>query len=257
MSTGERVTLTDAKPDRNDPFRYGWRYVQRGDRYEQIPLTLGDLLHPQEGDHAIQSDWHQEICTYLKGVFSKAVSADPHAVDLFDNRIVWDDPSLGAYGPDLAIIFGVRERKNWSTFRVADEGVAPTVIVEVTSPETCGIDRQEKRDAFERAAVPYYVIIDLVPRRKDPAPRIVAYTLTAGGYQVLSSDERGRLWLKPLRIWLYLADGAVVCEDEQGNRFPDYVEVSETLEAEVAARAVAEEQVRVLQAELRRLRGES
>ena len=76
---------------------------------------------------------------------------------------------------------------------------------------------------------------------------------------------------------MFLADGAVACEDEQGTRFPDYVEVSEELEragaelsekrrqleeanakaaAEAAARVAAEEQLRTLTAELRRLRGE-
>ena len=264
MSTGETTSLTGVTPKREDPFRYGWRYLQRGDEYVQIPLRLEDLLHPLEGDHVTQSDLHSEICTYLKGVFSKVVSADPHAVVLFDNRIEWDDPALGAYGPDLAVIFGVREHKNWSTFRIAEEGVGPTLIVEVTSPDTCINDRNAKYNAYQLAGVPFYVIVDLVARRKEPVPRLAAYTLTSGGYQPLLPDERGRLWLEPLRIWLLLDDGEVVCEDEQGHPFPDYVEIGEELSAAQqqlqdanARAAAAEEQLQALQAELRRLRGES
>ena len=39
-----------------DPFRFGWRYVQQiranGSKVSvQVPLTLDDVLHPQEGDH--------------------------------------------------------------------------------------------------------------------------------------------------------------------------------------------------------------
>lgn len=42
-----------------DPFRYGWRYVQREENgtllIEQVPLTLEDVLHPREGDQVTHS----------------------------------------------------------------------------------------------------------------------------------------------------------------------------------------------------------
>ena len=59
MTTVEVLTrpaLDDStSTDQSDPYRYGWRYV-RQDRddgtyvTEQIPLTLEDVLHPEEGD---------------------------------------------------------------------------------------------------------------------------------------------------------------------------------------------------------------
>lgn len=50
-----------------DPFRYGWRHVERrregGTRVlERVPLTLLDVLHPQEGDQVTHSDAHQRRC---------------------------------------------------------------------------------------------------------------------------------------------------------------------------------------------------
>ena len=49
-----------------DPFYYGWRdrIWQRPDgtwAYEQIPLTRDDVLHPQMGDHIVESSLHDLI----------------------------------------------------------------------------------------------------------------------------------------------------------------------------------------------------
>ena len=43
------------EPQGEDPFRYGWRTVRRPgpngqEVWEDVPLTLEDVLHPQEGD---------------------------------------------------------------------------------------------------------------------------------------------------------------------------------------------------------------
>ncbi len=60
-------------PTAADPFFYGWRYVQRDapdgeTTWEQVPLTLEDVLHPQEEDFIVQTDLHQRICTYFTDV---------------------------------------------------------------------------------------------------------------------------------------------------------------------------------------------
>ena len=54
--------LVDAPPA-SDPFRYGTRMARRQqpDGSFQVlclPLTLWDVLHPQEGDHILQSLRH-------------------------------------------------------------------------------------------------------------------------------------------------------------------------------------------------------
>ena len=45
--------------DKDDPFRYGWRYVRRVQPdgttvIDQIPLTFEDLLYPEEDDFVVQ-----------------------------------------------------------------------------------------------------------------------------------------------------------------------------------------------------------
>jgi Uma2 family endonuclease len=53
----------------------------------------------------------------------------------------------------------------------------PTLVVEVLSASSAGIDRRRKRQLYARYAVPYYWIV-------DPAVRTIeAYQLTHGAYR--------------------------------------------------------------------------
>jgi len=252
------ATLTDqanaVRSTDTEPF-YGWRFIRRElpdgtVEWDQVPLTYEDVLHPEEGDQVTHSSIHQRRWHYLREVFERQVADDPSAVVLDDVRIEWDVPDLRPHGPDLMVIFGVRERKNWSTFRVAEEGVRPALIVEITSPETRGHDVMTKVDHYELAGVPLYVIVDAVERRGRPGVRLIGYTLTPEGYRVLAPDDQGRLWLAPVRVWLGVHDGEIICYDDSGRPLGDHLALVRALQAEeqarreAEARAVAEEQAR-------------
>lgn len=262
-------------PPTEEPFPYGWRYVQHDAddgsfSYVQVPLTLDDVLHPEEGDQVTQSTDHQRRCRYLCNVFTARLATDPAAVALHEVRISWDVADLKAHGPDLSVILGIRERRNWSTFNVATEGVRPALIVEVTSPGTRGLDLFQKVDEYDIAGVPLYVIVDFVERQSAPQARLIGYQQLGGVYTTLAADAQGRLWLPPVRLWLGLDDGEVFCYDESGTRLGDYSDVVAELaatEAELAAEVQARQQaedrataaearLRALEAETARLRGE-
>jgi colicin import membrane protein len=245
MTTAVAGTLLPIEPPDDDPFRYGWRYVQRelpdGNLVvEQLPLTLEDVLHPEEGDQVTHSAAHQRRIRYLCNVFGACLAADPSAVVLDDVRIAWDVPELKPHGPDIMVIFGVRERKNWSTFDVAAEGVRPALIVEVTSPETASIDRSNKLDEYDLAGVPLYIIVDTVQRRGQPVLRLLGYRQTPGAYEPLIPDERGWLWIESLGLWLGIADNELHCFDADGVQLGDYTEINAALETERVARREAE-----------------
>jgi Uma2 family endonuclease len=252
--------------DPADPFRYGWRYIKvdRPDgtsELRQDPLTLEDVLHPQEGDQVTHSDAHQRRRRYLCNVLEAQLAHDPSAVVLDDVRIAWDVPDLKAHGPDIAVIIGVQQRQNWSTFDVAREGVRPALIIELTSPETASIDRSNKLEEYDIAGVPLYVIVDTVVLRKEPMLRLMGYTQTANGYHVLPPNERGWLWLAPVQLWLGIEHNELVCYNAAGAPMGDYRALAAALAEESAAReaaeqraAAAEVQLRALEAELRRLR---
>ena len=258
-----------------DPYPYGWREVPdiRPDgevKWKRVPLTLEDILHPQVGDFRMHSEEHERICLYLYNVLVAVVAAIRDAIVLHDVRVAWDIPGLDPHGPDIAVIFGVREQRNWRTFDVAEEGIRPSLIVEVTSPSTRRLDLVDKVDEYERAGVPLYVIVDINEQQGVTRRRLLGYQLTPAGYVSLSLNDRGWLWLDPVRLWLGIRGDRVVCYDENGDLIEDYIHVTAAraeaearaseAEAQAAsearARAEAEARVRQLEAELRRLRGE-
>ena len=195
------------------------------------------------------SDLHQRICVYLYNVFRGLLATMPSAVVLHDVRVAWDVPDLKAHGPDLAVIFGVRQPKNWSTFDVAQEGVRPELIIEVTSPETRSIDLTTKLEEYDLAGVPLYIIIDLVQRHGQIVPRLLGYRQTPLVYAVVAPDERGWLWLEPLKVWLGVHEQTIVCYDAAGAPIADYADLRTAL-------TTAEQRVKDLEAEVRRLAGE-
>jgi putative restriction endonuclease len=242
-------------------YPYGWRYHERilpDGRVivEQDPLTAEDVLHPLEGDQVTHSDLHQRICIYLYNVFRGLLATMPSAVVLHDVRVAWDMPDLKPHGPDLAVIFGVRQSKNWSTFDVAQEGVRPALIIEVTSPETRSIDLTTKLEEYDLAGVPLYIIIDLVQRQGQIVPRLLGYRQTPLVYAVVAPDERDWLWLESLKVWLGIHEQTIVCYDAAGAPIGDYPDLKTALTMEAEARATAEQRVKELEAEVRRLRGE-
>ena len=194
--------------DQPDPFRYGWRYVRivRSDGTEdldQVPLTLEDVLHPEFGDIIVESDPHDSDRAYLKAVSKVRVKDDPTAVVLSDCQVDFNIPGVKPLCPDIALFFDVRRRTAWSSFNVAKEGAQPELVVEVTSPDTRSNDIGIKKEHYHRAEVSWYVIAD-VTFEKDNERRIelILYQRTRTGYKRLKPDERGRIWLEPVRLWL-------------------------------------------------------
>jgi colicin import membrane protein len=218
--------------DNVNRFRLGWRDVARlGENgqieWERMPLTAYDILHPKEGDHQVHTTEHKAFCVYLDNVLSAQVAHDPHAVVMHDTGVRWDKPGLLWHSPDVALIYGVREIKKWGMFDVAEEGTRPSLIIEITSPETRMIDLVDKADQYERAGVAYYVIVDAYISKRHPAYELIGYELTPDGYVELAPNERGWLWLEPAQIWLGLNGNRLECYDRQGGLIENYVDVAE------------------------------
>jgi hypothetical protein len=201
------ISTPPADLSEDDPFRYGCRYVKRvqpdgSEEFEQVPLALEDLLHPEEEDYHVNTDGHEGDCSYLKQVARARVAGDPSAWVLRDCRVAWDVPGLRAHGPDIAVIFGLRRRSDWSTFDVAEEGVRPSLIIEVTSPDTRHNDLVKKVEHYARAGVPHYVIADARGAHEERRLTLIAYRLGREGYELRPPDDRGRVWLEPIGVWL-------------------------------------------------------
>jgi hypothetical protein len=248
MSTVTNPFPAPVVPPDSDPFRYGWRYIKRSDgneAYDQVPLTLEDLLYPEEGDFVVTKDSHDEDRMYLKGVFKARLANNTTAVVISDCRVAWDVPGIRPLGPDVTVFFGVRRRIDWGTFDVAVEGVRPTLITEITSPDTRMNDLDIKVDLYYRAGVQYYVIVDGVERHGQRVITLIGYRRGENRFERMPLDERGWLWLEPLKLWLGVEGTRVVLYDENGRKQEDYTGLAQARQtAEEAARA-AEEEARV------------
>jgi Uma2 family endonuclease len=211
-----------------DPFRYGWRDVvvtlPNGEEdWDRIPLTLDDVLHPQEEDILLPTAEHEQMRDYLFDVMRLLVAGDPTAVVLSDTNVAWDAEDIRPHRPDIAVIFGVRRHQDWGTFDVIEEGVRPSLIIEISSPKTRSVDLRRKLDHYETVNVPIYVILDIRRSKRGKVYELIGYELTPDGYVRLRNDAAGRLWLEPVRAWLGIENGKPVCYDVEGRQLEDYV----------------------------------
>jgi hypothetical protein len=198
---------------------------------------------------------HQRRVRYQADVFLARVADHPDAVVLTDVRIAWDMPSLKAHGSDMMVIFGLQIIRNWSTFDVAVEGVRPTLIVEVTSLETCVLDLEVKMAHYALAGVPLYVIAGAHEQRSEALVRALGYELAGATYRRQVPNEQVWLWLEPLRVWIGAEGREVYCFDEQ-RRIGDYATLTtiviESEEQVAAAWAAAKAEARArMEAEVR------
>jgi colicin import membrane protein len=245
MNPHETQKQRRAPANDQDPWRYGWRYVQRPDApdgtgLERVPLTLDDVLHPEVGDFIVHSDRHETDRMYLTQILRARLEPSERAVVLSDVRVAWDHAQLRAHGPDVMVIPGLRQRQDWSTFDVTEEGHRPALIIEITSPETRHNDLTIKVRHYAMVGVAQYIIVDNVRRKKPRQLRLIGYRLVGERYQRQVSDAKGRLWLDVAQLWIGVRDDHVVCCDAEGHEIGDYLAVVQAAEAAIARADEAE-----------------
>jgi Uma2 family endonuclease len=253
--------------EERDPFRYGsrWRRVRLpgGEVIdEEIPLTPDDLLDPQLGDEVTQSDPHAQVVTALYELLKRRFEGIEDVVVLFDMKILWGIPGLPEPSPDIAVVRGIPKRDGRSTYKVAEEGALPSLIIEVVSysdAEMYRNDHDKKVKLYQRVGIPEYLIIDPPFPPHDPLT-LIGYRLAADGrYRRIEPDAQGRLHSETTdlrfapaadRRTVQVSDGAtgerlLTASEEQAGRL-----------REAEARKAAEERVREAEAEVAQLRAE-
>jgi Uma2 family endonuclease len=238
-----------------DAYPYGWRYVKSilpdgTTEWFQQPLTLEDVLHPLEGDVIPEGTLQEQDNEYLRPIFRERTNRLENGLFLADCLIHWGVTGIGNHSPDLSLFEGVIHPpgREIGIFRLRDSGGRCVLAVEIVSPSTQSTDVVDKLREYYRVRVPMYIILD---QESERGPRqIIGHRYTARGYVRMRLDQRGRLAIKPLGLWLGLEDNRAVCYDlDTDERLGGYEEVRQ-------AREAAEQRVRELEAELRRLRGQ-
>lgn len=260
---------TAAKPKRAkkcDDFRYGWRYVDRVGPdgkvvNEAVPLTLEDVLHPQEGDTIPENTQQNRERDYLRNVLHRRRSGLRRARVFSDCIINWGVSGMRNHSPDISVFENVADlERDWGVFPVRQQGANPRLALELVSPSTRDNDVVIKFAHYHRIQVPVYVIVD---QEEEDGPRtLVGYRWTRRRYVPMRPDRRGRLLLRDFGIRIGLVDNSVVCYDAETDEvIGDYEQLADAREAaeaarqaEAAARQAAEDRVRELEEQLRQLR---
>lgn len=269
------------KPDpipQEDPWYYGWRYVEQIDpdgkaKRVQVPLTEEDVLHPQEDDFIVQNEDHDEDCYYLRTVLTAHLADQPGLHVFHDMRMDWGVASIEPHGPDIAVIANVPAERPFQmgTLHLAEVSARPLLVIEVTSPSTREGDLDDKVLEYSQVGVPFYAIVDRRLHAGREEIRLLAYRATPEGYVRVKLDAQGWLALEPIGLWLGIEGRHIVCRNAQGQRLLNYQEVThayrdaearaqaeaQARQAEAQARQRAEERLLQLEAELNRLRGQS
>ena len=296
MSTtrDERETL-DAIEIEDEPLGYREFEVILPDGtigIDQVQLTPDDLLFPEEEDRHLQAPEHSnDVALMLRALVSRFRDF-PGAWVVHDYRVDFNIPGVRPLGPDL-IFFECREPEPGATLDIARDGARVHDIIEVTSRATRSNDFGIKKDLYEQAGVPIYIIVDGVGRGKSRKIRLLGYRNGPDGFSPIAPDAEGRVAVDSLGLLLGVDGPRVSCFDaasgqkylpmrevdhalklaqadaEQARRETDdaraRIERSEREAAEANARAeadairVAEMQLKyeAMEAELRRLRGDS
>lgn len=246
----------------DDPFRYGWRYVRRAQPdgtvvVEVIPSAWKTCFIPKKTILLCKSRCIRATSSIATARWRRGTRRSPMVV-LGDCRVDWGVEGIRPLGPHLVVLFEVRQWLRQGTFRLAEEGGRPVLVVEIASPSTRRHDLGVKLDFTNGWACRSNVIVNRGLQNDDPgAPHWLSarrYRLAAAPVRCPgtagSSARRLMLGIEEDRPWFYDA--------VTGVREPDRTELRHALadaearlqdaearaQAEAQARAVLEERLR-------------
>jgi colicin import membrane protein len=189
-------------PPSDDPFRYGWRWrrvrLPSGEVVDQeIPLTVEDLLDPEEGDQVTQSGPHGEWFVRLGYLLKRYYESRDDVLVCADMKMLWGIPGLKRPSPDIAIVQGIRDKGAVRySFDVLKEGVRPSLIIELVSPQDDEVranDYVKKVEIYQRAGIPEYFILEPPNHFTQDRLLITPYRLGSDGrYRRVEPDAQGR-----------------------------------------------------------------
>ena len=218
------------------------------------PLTPEDFLNPLYGDKWLQGKRHAKTMAELGEHLERHLRFRPDVEILMDvqHRL---GPGLPNPSPDVSVIFGVRNpERDRESFDLVEEGVGPSLILEVISPKDPRIrrlDEVNKVKLYERVGVQEYLLVDLPREATGHRFRLKGYRLGIDQrYQPIVPDAEGFLLsvTTQLRFGVSPAgDRIEIVDAATGERLRSPVEEEE-------ARKAAEAELARLRAEIERLK---
>ncbi len=251
------ITQDDDEPE--GPFLQRW--VERPDgRLELLvrPLTPEDFLNPQPEDIMSEGELHSSVRRQLADLLDRYFKPNSLVLEDVIHQL---GPGLPSPSPDVSVILGARPGRRES-FSVVEEGVRPDLVIEIVSPSKKSIrkvDEVDKVDAYSRARIPEYLLIDLPRRGNAYRLGLKGYRLEAGGrYSPIQPDSQGHLLCRATRLRFLIEDDRVRVIDDRTGQPLLYSDEEESLRrAAEDAHQAAEAEIARLREELERLKGKT
>jgi Uma2 family endonuclease len=164
------------------------------------PAQAISTIYPEsDGKPMAETDIHAQTMIDLRTALDNFFRNQPD-IYVSGNLLIYyveGDPKKRV-APDVFVVRGVEKRRR-RIYKLWEEGVAPQVVIELTSRQTWREDLQEKWRLYEQLGVEEYFIFD--PEYDYLDEPLVGYRLKDGKYKALAARDR-RLRSKVLGLEL-------------------------------------------------------
>lgn len=217
---------------------------------------LPEIHYPErDGNPVGETDFHIAVIFYLRQalrfVFRQATDVYVAANMLF----YYEEGNNTVYKvPDVFVVKGVPKHDR-RTYKLWEEGAAPSVVFEITSRSTRWEDTGDKKGLYAELGIREYFLFD--PLNEYLKPRFQGFKLEHGGYQPMRLAKDGTLISRELNLILK-PDGHLLrlIDLQSGKTVPTLDEamdvVEEAVEKANEAREQANEAMKRIQTEAQR-----
>ena len=148
-----------------------------------------------DGKPMAENDYQATVMNYVFSALRSWFADDDDVYVILDMLVYYSEgDSTAVFALDVGVIYGVSpypRRYSWMAWR--EEGILPSLILEVASPGTWQNDAVGKRDLYARLGVREYWRSNSDPRLAAPA--LIGERLVNGRYRRIptTTDENGIL----------------------------------------------------------------
>lgn len=261
------------------------------ERYPQEPVPASEIAEPlaaslpfpsvyypeSDGQPMAETEAHLDETIDLIQALRRFFRDDPDVYVNGDMFLYFEQGNPRAVvAPDVFVVRGVPKRvtqggkqEKRRTYKLWEEGKAPSMVIEVTSKHTQDEDTGPKKDKYARLGVEEYFLYD--PLGEYLEPRLQGYRLIGNRYRPVQPAADGSLPSVTTGLTLAVEEDRLrLRETATGEpllRFDDLGsrtaaesaarrEAEERAAAEAAARRQAEARAEAVEAEMARLRRE-
>ena len=215
-----------------------------------------EVFYPEtDGEPMAETDKHRDLMVELIESLKIFYAEDAEIYVTGDLLLYYlEGVPQECVAPDVMVCFGVTKQER-RIYKLWEEKVAPSVIIEIASHSTYKNDREGKRELYESLGVNEYFIYN--PEYPKTLPSLLAYRLENGEFQKIRL-ENNRVFSAVLGLDLVDTGKTLRLFNPQTTKFlPSLAELAlaeERAELEKDLRIKAEAEIKQLKAELAKLK---